>query len=200
MLRKISGAWLLIILSFATARAQSRDSSTSYLAPASVAITYNVERAKVSPSHCGCFWFQGVSADADWNVWNHLGIAAEVGGAHASNIAPGIDISKINFLLGPRYTWRPSPMGLSTRGASLFGEVLLGGVHAFDTIIPTNSGTESGATAFAMQTGAGANLRLMPHLSLRLIELDYTYSQLQNGGNSTQSGFRVATGMVWHLR
>lgn len=200
MLRKISGAGLLILLSLGTARAQFHNSSSGLLAPASVAITYNAERAKTSPSNCGCFWFQGAAADADWNVWNHLGVAAEVSGAHASNIAPGVDVSKINFLIGPRYTWQPAAMRLSGRRASMFGEFLLGGVHAFDTVIPTTSGATSSATAFALQAGVGANLWLTPHLGLRVIELDYTYSQLPNTGNSIQNGFRIAAGVVWRLR
>lgn len=204
MLKKIAGAGLLIILSLGTAGAQTRTSTGRHFAPATVAVTYNAERAKISPSHCGCFWFQGGAADANWKVWNGLGLAAQVSGAHASNIAPvtdtGVGISKISFLFGPRYTLRPAALRHGKRHTSLFGEVLLGGVHAFDTVIPTSSGVTSNATAFALQTGAGANLWLTPHFGLRLIELDYTYSQLPNSADSIQNGFRIATGVVWHLR
>lgn len=203
MLRQIARIWILIIISLgvATAQSMSHDKSEqrSFITPASIAVTYNVERAKTVSAGCNCFWFQGAAADANWNAWNHLGIAAQLSGGHASNIGPGVDISKIDFLFGPRYTWQRARWQHNRYHPSVFGEVLLGGVHAFDTVIPTSSGTSSSATAFAMQTGGGANLWLTRHFGIRLVQLDYVYSRLPNAGNSTQNDLRIATGMIWRL-
>lgn len=201
MLRQVAGAWILITLSLGVAAAQSPVRKTVHprLKPSSIALTYNAERAKTVSSGCNCFWFQGAAVDADWNVWKHLGIAAQFSGGHASNIGPGVDISKIDFLFGPRYTWQPARWKHNRYHPSIFGEMLLGGVHAFDTVIPTSSGTSSSATAFGLQTGAGANLWLTPHFGVRLLELDYVYSRLPNAGNSTQNDLRIAAGVVWRL-
>lgn len=203
MLRQIASVWILMILSLGVATAQSNPSANTNLqprvAPVSIAITYNAELAKTTFGNCNCFWFQGAAADANWNVWNHLGIAAQLSGGHASNIGPGVDVSKIDFLFGPRYTWQPARWKHYHYHPSLFGELLLGGVHAFDTVIPTSSGTSSSATAFALQTGGGANLWLTPHFGIRLLQLDYVYSDLPNAGNSTQNDFRIATGVTWRL-
>lgn len=202
MLRKIVGAWLLIILSLGVAPAQSASPAGTHphVSRVNIAITYNAERAQTAPANPNSFWFQGAAVDANWKIWNSLGIAAQVSGAHASNIGPGVNIGKIDFLFGPRFTWQPAEAKHSGHGASLFGEFLLGGRHAFDTVIPTSSGTVSSATAFALQPGAGVNLWLTPRFGLRLLELDYVYSRLPNAGNSNQNDFRIATGVVWRFR
>lgn len=203
MLRQIVGAWTLMTLSLGAAIAQSNPPNTmnlrSRITPASIAITYNAERAKTTLGTCNCFWFQGAAADANWNVWNHLGFTAQLSGGHASNIGPGVDVSKIDFLFGPRYTLQRARWRHNRYHPSVFGEVLLGGVHAFDTVIPTSSGNSSSATAFGLQTGAGANLWLTNRFGIRLLELDYIYSGLPNAGNSTQNDFRIATGVTWRL-
>lgn len=201
MLRRIVGAGILITLFPGVAAAQSPAQKGVHLRakPTSLAITYNAERAKTVSGGCNCFWFQGGAVDANWNLSNHLGVAAQFSGGHASNIGPGVDISKIDFLVGPRYTQQPARWRHYRYHPSVFGEFLVGGVHAFDTVIPTRSGTSSSATAFGLQTGAGANLWLMPDFGIRLFELDYVYSRLPNAANSTQSDFRIATGVTWHL-
>lgn len=202
MLRQIAGAWILFTLCLGVATAQNsshNDHLRSRLIPSSIALTYNAERAKTVSSSCNCFWFQGGAIDTNWNVWNHLGIAAQLSGGHAANIAPGIGIKKIDFLFGPRYTWQPTRRNRHRYQPSVFGELLLGGVHVYSTVIPTSSGTSSSATAFGTQIGAGANLWLTPRFGIRLLELDYVYSTLPNAGNSTQNDFRIATGVVWHL-
>lgn len=203
MLRQLAGVSLLITMSLAVATAQGRSPRAvnlrSRITPATVAITYNAERAKTVSSGCNCFWFQGAAADATWPVWNHLGIAAQLSGAHASSIGPGVDISKIDFLFGPRYTWQPVSWKHNRYRPSIFGEFLLGGVHAFNTVIPTTTGTAGSATSFGFQAGAGANLWLTRRFGIRLLQLDYVYSQLPNAGNSTQNDFRIATGVIWRL-
>lgn len=202
MLRQIAGAWLLITLSLGVAAAQNAPQKKMALRtifiPTSIAVTYNAERAKTVSSGCNCFWIPGAGIDANWRIWNGVGIAAQVNGGHASNIAPDVGIKKVNFLFGPRYTWQPSRRKRGYR-PSIFGEFLAGGVHAYGTVIPTSTGTTSSATSFGFQTGGGANLWLTRHFGLRVIELDYVYSEIPNAGDSTQNDFRIATGVVWRL-
>ena len=201
MLKQIAGISILILASLRVAEARPAQQPASHprFSALTIGLTYNAERAKTTSSGCNCFWFQGAAADVGWQLWNNLGIAAQLSGAHASNIGPGVNISKIDFLFGPRYTWHPPLWRPTRRSSALFGEFLLGGIHAFNTIIPTISGASSSATAFALQTGGGANLWLTPRFGLRVLQLDYIYSQLPNGGNSRQNDLRIATGVIWRI-
>jgi hypothetical protein len=202
MLRKITCLFALILASVGVATAQSR-AHIAYPAGRSrvtLGLTYSAQRAKTTNNNCNCFWLQGGAADINWKAWRNLGITAEINGGHASNIGPGVDLSKIDLLLGPRFTWQPSAWKLGKRRLSIFGEFLAGGTHAFNTVVPTNSGVTNSATSFALQTGVGSNLWLTPHLGWRVMEMDYGYSQLPNAGSGTQSEFRIATGIVWKIR
>jgi hypothetical protein len=202
MLRKISCLLALVLASLGTATAQPapRPASIARSGQLTLGFTYSAERAKTTNSSCNCFWIQGGAADVNWNAWRNLGITAEINGGHASNIGSGVDLSKIDFLIGPRFTWQSPAWKFHRRPISLFGEFLVGGTHAFGTLIPTNSGVSHSATSFALQTGLGSNLWLTPHLGWRVIELDYGYSQLPNAGSGTQSELRFATGIVWRIR
>lgn len=200
MLRNLACLSIMLLASLSVAIAQphqpaSRASMTRF----TVGVTYSAERAKTVNSSCHCFWLQGGAADVTWSAWRNLGITAEINGGHASNIGPGVDLSKIDFLVGPRYTWQPAAWETHKRPLSFFGEFLLGTTHAFDTVIPTSSGVTGSANSFALQTGVGSNLWLTPHLGWRVMELDYGYSQLPNTASDTQNEFRIATGIVLRL-
>lgn len=202
MLKTIACLSVLILASLGVAAAQSDQQPASHakLNKLTLGLTYSAERAKTTYSSCNCFWLQGGAADVNWNAWRNLGIAAEINGAHASNIGPGVSLSKIDFLVGPRFTWQSPAWKVRRRPISFFGEFLVGGTHAFDTLIPTNSGVTQSGNSFALQTGGGSNLWLTPHLGWRVIELDYGYSQLPNAGSGTQNEVRIATGIVWRIR
>ena len=172
---------------------------------ADLAVTYTTERAKISPSDCGCFWLQGGSADAGVTLFHGLGVAANLTGERASNIAPGVDVSTVSVMAGPRYTYNISR---STdqyrdvkRGTSLFGEWLFGGVHALDGVFPTTAGgLKSSASAFAMQVGGGLDVTLANGFSVRAFELDYVRSNLANNGTDSQNHLRLAFGVSYRVR
>jgi hypothetical protein len=63
-----------------------------------------VEESQLAPGNCGCFWFQGAGADVGFTLWKGLGVAGALTGEHA-NQAPGMNIDKIAYVLGPRYTF-----------------------------------------------------------------------------------------------
>lgn len=62
-------------------------------------------RAKVASVDCGCFWLNGGSGDFTIRLFDGLGVAANLTGEHASNIGTGIDLDKVMFSMGPRYTY-----------------------------------------------------------------------------------------------
>jgi len=172
--------------------------------PIDVAVTYTAERSKVANIDCGCFWFQGGSANASATFFHGLGAAVNLSGGYASNIVPGIDIGRITFMAGPRYTlnthrWTGRMLG-EKHSSYLFGEALFGYAHGFDSVFPTAAGSQTTANAFATQIGGGANVTLLHGLGLRLFEVDYVHTQLPNGASNSQNDLRLAFGVSYQFR
>ena len=110
-----------------------------------------------------------------------LSVAAELTGSRVGNVTPGVDISQIAVMGGPRYTfgtsrWTDRIFG-SRHRTSFFGEALFGGVHAFDGVYPSSTGLKTTASAFSMQVGGGFNVRLARNFALRAFEVDYVRSE-----------------------
>jgi outer membrane immunogenic protein len=165
-------------------------------------LTYVAERAKIATTSDGYFWLQGGSVEGAVPLFRHLSVAANLTGQHASNIAPGVDLSKLAFMAGPRYTlrtnrWTDRFLG-DKHGTSVFGEGLFGGVHGFDSQFPRSTGLASSANAFSMQLGAGLNIGIGKGFGLRVLEVDYVYTNLPNGGNNAQSDLRLSFGLTYH--
>lgn len=168
-----------------------------------VAITYVAERAKIASIDCGCFWLEGGAMNAAVTFYRGLGVAANLTGGHASNIEPGVDLDKVSFMMGPRYTyqlknWFGHDFG-RPGGARIFGEGLIGGVHSFNTVVPTSAGVGGAASSFVFQVGGGVDLPLRKGIGIRLFEADYVRSTLPNGGNSIQNDLRLAAGISFHF-
>jgi hypothetical protein len=161
-----------------------------------VAITYVAERAKIASIDCGCFWLQGGGMNAAVTFYRGLGVAANLTGGHASNIEPGVDLDKVSFMMGPRYT---HPFKSRLGAGRMFAEGLIGGVHSFNTVVPTSAGVAGAASSFAFQVGGGADLPLRKSIGIRLFEADYVRSTLPNAGDSTQNDLRLAAGISFHF-
>jgi hypothetical protein len=164
-----------------------------------VAITYVAERAKIASIDCGCFWLQGGGMNAAVTFHRGLGVAANLTGGHASNVAPGVDLDKVSFMMGLRYTHPVKRWFGRTGGSRLFAEGLIGGVHSFNTVVPTSAGVAGAASSFAFQVGGGMDLPLRTAIGSRLFEADYVRSTLPNAGNSTQNDLRLAAGISFHF-
>jgi hypothetical protein len=204
MHRSIRNSVLLcgVLMTAAMARAQKEH---PYVLPgatsADVAVTYNLERAKISSSNCGCFWMNGASAEGALNFRHGLGAVALLGGATASNIEPGVDLNKVTYLFGPRYSYDISHYaGRLARGRSshLFGELLLGGTHGFSSSFPTPNGLVTSANSFAMQLGGGLDVAAGRGFGVRALELDYIRTNLPNSASNSQNDLRIAFGLTYH--
>jgi outer membrane protein OmpA-like peptidoglycan-associated protein len=167
-----------------------------------VAVTIAGERSQVVPTQ-ETFWFKGGGADAAVTFWKGLGIAAAFTGDRASNTTPGVDVSKIAFLAGPRYTytaWQGHASPADQRRLQIFAQGLFGSAHALDGLYPNGTGLATSANSFAVQAGGGVNLYLTQHWGLRLIESDYVRTQLPNAAANAQNDFRLAAGVTYHLQ
>ncbi|MGA9673559.1 MAG: hypothetical protein WBQ94_30490 [Terracidiphilus sp.] len=164
-----------------------------------IGVTYDAERAQLAPGNCSCFWLQGGGVDGAVTFWRGFGIAATFTGDHASNVAPGVDINKISFMGGPRYTYTAWGARGERPRFQIYGQGLFGGVHAFDGVFPASSGTVPTADSFAIQAGGGVNIFLTRHLGVRVVEASYVRNELPNNGNSTQDDLRLGAGLVYHF-
>jgi opacity protein-like surface antigen len=128
---------------------------------------------------------QGFAGDAAANVNNWLGIAGDFGGCKVTGLAAGTSGSQMNYLFGPRITYhgygRFSP----------YFQTLMGGVH--DSASATGFPTAT-ANSFGWTLGAGAQLSLTPHVSLRAIQFEYFMTHF---GGQTQNNFRIESGLVY---
>jgi hypothetical protein len=166
-----------------------------------LAVTYATERAELAPGKCGCFWLQGGGVDAAVTFWKGLGVAASFNGGHASNIAPGVDVNKIDFTAGLRYTYPGWTRHAGAAGHRLqfFGQGLFGGTHAFDGVYPGLHVYNASGGSFAMQAGAGLNLIFTKRFGVRLLEANYVRTALPNNASNTQNDLRIAFGATWRL-
>jgi len=166
-----------------------------------LSVTYAAERARVVDNQC-CFWMQGASFDAAVTLWKRLGIAASLTGDHAAGISSGVDVNKISYLAGPRYTYTAwaSHAGVARAPRyQLFTQALFGGVHGFDGLYPSGASATSSANAFALGAGGGFNYYLTPHWGLRVLEAGYLRTTLPNGAANVQDDLRLAFGVTYHV-
>jgi outer membrane immunogenic protein len=165
-------------------------------------VTYAAERAYIAPGNCNCFWFNGGGADVAATFWKGFGVAAALTGDHASDVTPGVDINKIAYMAGPRYTYTPSGQkaqrGLGSRW-QVFGEGLFGGVHAFDSSFPAATGLRTSADSFVLQTGGGINLSFSKRLAVRVFEAAYVRTSLPNNASDVQNDLRLGFGLSYHI-
>jgi hypothetical protein len=165
-------------------------------------ITYTYKLAKLSSTTGWYFGIQGGSVDGVYwlgpKAYN-LGVAFDFNGETASNIGPGVNLSQLSFVAGPRYTlWKVKAPG-KLSGTNIYGQALVGYVHAYNSIFPSGLTTTSSAGSFALQTGGGANLPLNKQWGLRLVEADYIYTQLPNSNGNYQGDVRFSGGVTYRF-
>jgi outer membrane immunogenic protein len=197
-------ALALALMALAPEAGAQQSGEGQRIPPIDIAATFTAEHAKISPSDCGCFWLQGGSGEANVYLFRGMSAAVEITGSHVGNITPGVDVSQIAVMGGPRYTfgtsrWTDRIFGTRHR-TSFFGEALFGGVHAFDGVYPSSTGLKTTASAFSMQVGGGFNVRLARNFGLRAFEVDYVRTSLPNGTTDSQHDLRLAAGISYQIQ
>jgi hypothetical protein len=192
----LAGACLLVAVTGGAP--QSVNAQKASNVSTDLGVTYDAERGQLAPGNC-CFWLQGGGVDGAVTFWRGFGVAGTFTGDHASNVTPGVDINKVSFMGGPRYTYT----GWGTPGEKphfqIYAQGLFGGVHAFDGVFPATAGTVPTANSFAIQAGGGVNIFLTRHIGVRVVEASYVRAELPNNGNDTQNDLRLGAGLVYHF-
>lgn len=159
-----------------------------------VAVNYNAVRANVITSDT--FWTQGGSVQVHGQFWRGLGVVADIGGQHTTNInSSGVALDMVTATFGPRYTWSPAHSRYS-----LFGESLAGDAFAFNGLFPTASGPDTGSDSLAVKVGGGMNFSLSRHLALRAFEAYWLRIQLPNTTTNVQNNLQLGAGFVIRVK
>ncbi len=133
---------------------------------------------RLNPGGTNCQGFGG-SAAGNLNDW--FGVVGDFGYCKVTGLPSGTSAHAINYLFGPRVTYR-------SRGPlTPFAHALFGGQH----FAVTGGGT---ANAFAMALGAGADYKMTEHVALRLIQVDYLYTHF---GGTRQNNARIEAGIIY---
>jgi hypothetical protein len=120
-----------------------------------------------------------------------LGVTADLSG-HYGNAFSGSssNVHQVNYLFGPE-------VSLLSR-VSPFAHALFGGSH--QSITPGTGASfsilSSTTSGFATAFGAGIDLKLVPHVWIRPIQIDYLITRL---GSNTEKQARVSAGVVFHF-
>lgn len=168
-----------------------------------LAFSYTAKVVKVSNLSDSNFVLNGGAAEAVYwlgpKVASHdLGLAVEFSGERAQNILPHVNLTQLSVVAGPRLTlWQQKS---SRFHANLYGQTLVGFVHASDSVFPVSpASVTSSATSFAFQTGGGLNLPLKGRFGVRVFELDYLLTHLPNHADDYQGDFRASAGFTYRL-
>ena len=140
-------------------------------------INSNVEGQPPSQTYNG----NGGGGQVVYNVDRWLGILADVGGYWATNsYAAG---AAVPYLFGPRVNFR---LGKVTP----FTQALVGGVATSSGIV-----TAGWQNHFATTAGAGLDVRISRHISIRPVQAEYLMTRIPDGLNNRQDNFRFSTGI-----
>ncbi len=132
----------------------------------------------------GC---QGAGGTFAANLNNWLGLVGDVGGCKVTGLPAGTSSHEINYLFGPRLSYR------NYGRLTPYAQVLFGGERA--TASATGFPSAS-SNAFAMTFGGGADFKLTPHVSFRAIQFEYLYTHF---GGAKQNNLRIQSGLVYHF-
>ena len=140
---------------------------------------------RLNPGGVNC---QGAAGSAAGNLNSWFGVVGEFGGCKITGQPSGTSAHALNYLFGPRVTYR------SYGRLTPFAHVLLGGQR--DTFSVSGAGSAS-TNSFAMALGGGADYEMNGHVAIRLIQVEYFYTHF--GGNR-QNNARIEAGIVYRWR
>jgi opacity protein-like surface antigen len=154
----------------------------------------------------------GGSTSLAFNLNRYLGLVADFGGYDDSQLqlnGTGANQPLVVGASGTAYTYMGGPR-LSYRNSTRFtpfAQALFGGVHASSVTISNCTGTACtplpAQNAFAMTVGAGLDIGLTRHISLRAVQAEYMMTRFAalsaTGGSTMQNDLRLSTGIVFRF-
>lgn len=126
----------------------------------------------------------GWEASGTYNPFHVLGFTADFGGNYGT--VAGSTIHVQTYLFGPQVHF-PGPV-------SPFAHVLVGAAH--ESVGSNGSALPFTDNALAAAVGGGIDVKVVPFVSLRVIQLDYLITRF---GSTTQNQPRASAGIVVHF-
>ena len=132
------------------------------------------------------FNLNGGSGSISYNLSSAIGIVADFGGYHASNIyGSGVSGNIFSYTFGPKFVYRSGKV-------EPFAQALFGGARA--------SGGGTNNNAFAMALGGGVDVKATEHVAIRLIQAEYVMTRFNIVGVATdQNNARISAGIVFRF-
>jgi opacity protein-like surface antigen len=132
----------------------------------------------------GC---QGAGGTFAINMNHWLGLVGDGGFCKVTGLPTGTSAHSINYLFGPRFSYR------NYGRLTPYAQVLFGGERATASATGVPSAS---ANSYAMTFGGGADFRLTPHLAFRAIQFEYLYTHYSG---VKQNNLRIQSGLVYHF-
>jgi hypothetical protein len=190
----LRSTWKSVALVLLLCVGTSRPASAQMIdRPASIdlSVNYTADISNASPGVCGCFAMQGGGVNARFRLIDHLSAVADFSVVNTGSVSGATyGLGLMTMMAGPQFRHR---FGRYTP----YGQVLLGAVHGFNSVLPASS--SSSASGFIYAVGGGSETVLTPKFSVRLIEVDYMHSDLPNNSNNWQNHLKIAAGLIYHF-
>ena len=164
---------------------------------------YTYLHSNAPPGGCGCFNMSGGNGTFAWFLpsasstkMGNFALVGDVAVAHAGTVSnSGDTLTLSTFTAGGRYLPR-----LNNSALQPFGQVLIGLAHSSGTLVQgANPGAGNAGASFASIFGGGADLKVTPRISIRMIEADYLLTTVDNGSNNHQNNLRISAGIAVHF-
>ena len=130
---------------------------------------------------------QGAGGTFAANVNRWVGVVGDVGYCKLTGQAAGVSAHEVNYLFGPRFSYR------NYGRVTPYAQVLFGGERATASVTGVGSGSTN---AFAMTFGGGADFRVSRHLAFRAIQFEYLYTHFSG---AKQNNLRIQSGLVYRF-
>lgn len=174
---------------------------------------YNFVRFNPNSAYVPSFNSNGGGGQFAYNFNKWIGGVVDIGAVNKGRInQQDIDVTVLNFVAGPRITWR------NESKFQPFGQVLFGGARSAASTeisllpgggiippgiivpgdLPVSARLTTSRTGFAMLVGGGLDIRLSKHIAFRPFELDYFLARLPNdftGHDNNLNNFRYSAGV-----
>ena len=128
---------------------------------------------------------QGGAGSVAGNLNHWFGVVGDFGACKVTGLPSGTSAHLVNYLFGPKLTYR------SHGRLSPFAQVLFGGEHVGGSASGFGSASDS---SFAMAFGGGADYEMTNHVAIRLIQAEYLYTKF---GGTHQNNGRISAGIVY---
>ena len=178
---------------------------------------YNFVRFNPNSEFVPSFNANGGSGQFVYNFSRLVGVAVDLGAVNTGSLGGVVDATVMDFVAGPRFTWR------NHSRFQPFGQALFGGAYStasaaltalpVDGTIPpilenflpnTPLGVRVGSsrTGFAMLAGVGLDVRISKHVDFRPVEASYYLTRMPSiltGNDVNHNNFRYSTGFNFHF-